>query len=81
MKLLKSKLLQQRIEEEAEAKRKLRGEYKSAEWGNQIRSYVLHPYTLVKDHRTNTETSDTERVLDGSIETFIESTLRYMQSH
>lgn len=81
MKLLKSKLLQQRIEEEAEAKRKLRGEYKSAEWGNQIRSYVLHPYTLVKDHRTNTETSDTERVLNGSIETFIESTLRYMQSH
>lgn len=81
MKLLKSKLLQQRLEEEAEAKRKLRGEYKSAEWGNQIRSYVLHPYTLVKDHRTDTETSDTAKVLDGSLDMFIESTLRYMQSH
>lgn len=81
MKLLKSKLLQQKLEAEAEAKRKLRGEYKSAEWGNQIRSYVLHPYTLVKDHRTDTETSDTERVLDGSLDIFIESTLRYMQSH
>ncbi|MBP9728314.1 MAG: peptide chain release factor 2, partial [Candidatus Moranbacteria bacterium] len=59
MKLLKSKLLQQKLEAEAEEKRALRGEFKSAEWGNQIRSYVLHPYTLVKDHRTNTETSDT----------------------
>ncbi len=80
MKLLKSKLLQKQLEEEAEAKRKLRGEYKSAEWGNQIRSYVLHPYTLVKDHRTDTETSDTAKVLDGSLDMFIESTLRYLQS-
>ncbi len=81
MKLLKSKLLQQKIEAEAEAKRALRGEFKSAEWGNQIRSYVLHPYTLVKDHRTDTETSDTAKVLEGSIDMFIESTLRYLQSH
>lgn len=80
MKLLKSKLLQKQLEEEAEAKRKLRGEYKSAEWGNQIRSYVLHPYTLVKDHRTDTETSDTAKVLDGTLDMFIESTLRYFQS-
>lgn len=80
MKLLKSKLLQQKLEAEAEEKRALRGEFKSAEWGNQIRSYVLHPYTLVKDHRTNTETSDTGKVLDGSIDMFIESTLRYLQS-
>ncbi len=80
MKLLKSKLLQQKLELEAEAKRKLRGEYKSAEWGNQIRSYVLHPYTLVKDHRTSTETSDTAKVLDGALDPFIESTLRYLQS-
>ena len=81
MKLLRSKLLQQRLETQAEEKRKLRGEWKSAEWGNQIRSYVLHPYTLVKDHRTETETSDTAKVLDGSLDMFIESTLRYLQSH
>lgn len=80
MKLLRSKLLQQKLEQEAEAKRKLRGEYKSAEWGNQIRSYVLHPYTMVKDHRTNTETSDTAKILDGELDLFIESTLRYFQT-
>lgn len=68
MKLLRSKLLQLKLEEQAEAKRKLRGEFKSAEWGNQIRSYVLHPYTMVKDHRTNTETSDTAKVLDGTLD-------------
>jgi len=79
MKLLRSKLLKQKLDEQALEKRKLRGEIKSAEWGNQIRSYVLHPYTLVKDHRTNVETSDTARVLDGSIDLFIESTLRYLR--
>ncbi len=81
MKLLRSKLLQQKLEEQLEAKRKLRGEFKSAEWGNQIRSYVLHPYTLVKDHRTTTETSDTSKILDGHLDIFIESTLRFLQSH
>lgn len=80
MKLLKSKLLQQQIEEERATKNKIRGEFKSAEWSNQIRSYVLHPYTLVKDHRTNVETSDTAKVLDGSLDMFIESTLRYLQT-
>ena len=53
MKLLRSKLLQQKLETQAAEQQKLRGEFKSAEWGNQIRSYVLHPYTLVKDHRTS----------------------------
>jgi peptide chain release factor 2 len=81
MKLLRSKLLQQKLEAEAEAKRALRGEFKSAEWGNQIRSYVLHPYTMVKDHRTNVETSDTSKVLDGGLEPFIESTLRYLKTN
>ncbi|MFZ3031933.1 MAG: peptide chain release factor 2 [Candidatus Moraniibacteriota bacterium] len=81
MKLLRSKLLQQKLEQQAEETRKLRGEFKSAEWGNQIRSYVLHPYTMVKDHRTDTETSDTAKVLDGQLDMFIESTLRYLQSH
>jgi len=79
MKMLRSKLAQKHIEEQAAEKRKLRGEFKSVEWGNQIRSYVLHPYTLVKDHRTDTETSDTSSVLDGHLQTFIESELRYLQ--
>lgn len=61
-------------EEKRQAERKeLRGEFKSAEWGNQIRSYVLHPYQMVKDHRTNVETSDTEAVLDGDLDTFVEA--------
>lgn len=81
MKMLRSKIVARHIEEQEAEKRKLRGEFKSAEWGNQIRSYVLHPYTLVKDHRTNTETSDTEKVLAGDLQDFIESELRYLQSH
>ncbi len=81
MRILRSKLIQKRIEEQEAEKQQLRGKRKSAEWGNQIRSYVLHPYTLVKDHRTGTETSDTEKVLDGDLQMFIESELRYLQSH
>lgn len=81
MKMLRSKMAQKHIEEQAEAKRKLRGDFKTAAWGNQIRSYVLHPYTLVKDHRTDTETSDTGKVLDGDLQMFIESELRFLQSH
>lgn len=81
MKMLQSKLVQKHIEEQAEEKRKLRGDFKTAGWGNQIRSYVLHPYTLVKDHRTETETSDATKVLDGDIQMFIESELRYLQLH
>jgi peptide chain release factor 2 len=78
MKMLRSKLVQKKIEEQKEEKRKLRGEVKSAEWGNQIRSYVLHPYTMVKDHRTDTETSSAQSVLDGDLDQFIESELRYL---
>jgi peptide chain release factor 2 len=77
MKLLRSKLLQEKLIQQAKEKAELRGEYKSAEWGNQIRSYVLHPYNLVKDHRTNTETADTGKVLDGHLDLFIESELRF----
>jgi peptide chain release factor 2 len=77
MKILKSKLHQIQLEEQRKQKEALRGEYTSAEWGNQIRSYVLHPYKLVKDHRTNYETSDTQGVLEGELESFMESFLRW----
>lgn len=76
MKILRAKLHQRRLEEREQKMKGLKGEHKSAEWGNQIRSYVLHPYTLVKDHRTKTETSNTGKVLDGDIRIFIESALR-----
>lgn len=79
MKVLRSKLVQRRIEEQEAERRRLRGEWKSAGWGNQIRSYVLHPYTLVKDHRTEVETSDTADVLDGTLDNFIESELRFLK--
>jgi peptide chain release factor 2 len=80
MKVLLSRL-QQRKEQEEEAERlKLRGEYKSPEWGNQIRNYVLHPYHLVKDVRTKHETADDERILDGDLDEFIEAYLRWGKS-
>jgi peptide chain release factor 2 len=54
----------------------LRGEYTKAEWGSQIRSYVLHPYQMVKDHRTNYEVGNTQSVLDGDLDGFIEAYLK-----
>ncbi len=77
MKVLKAKLHQKFLEEKEQEERKIRGEFHSAEWGNQIRSYVLHPYKMVKDHRTKFETSDTEKVLDGGIGEFVEAYLKY----
>ncbi len=76
MQVLKAKLYKLQQEKEDEEKKKLRGEYTSAEWGNQIRSYVLHPYKLVKDHRTGVETTDPEKVLEGDIDRFIEARLK-----
>lgn len=76
LRLLKAKLWQQREEERRKETAALRGEYKTPGWGNQIRSYVLHPYHLVKDLRTNVETSDTEAVLNGKIDLFVDAQLR-----
>ncbi len=75
MKILSAKVQAQAEERKLEEKKNLRGEFKSAEWGNQIRSYVLHPYKLVKDHRTGCESTDPESVLDGKLDEFVEKYL------
>ena len=76
MTVLKSKLKLIEIEREKEHMAEIRGEHMNIEFGSQIRSYVLHPYSLVKDHRTNVETSNTTKVLDGDIDLFINAYLR-----
>lgn len=78
MKVLKGRLLELKKEKRKEKIDELRGEYQKAEWGSQIRSYVLHPYRMVKDHRTNHEEGNTEAVLDGELDPFIEA---YLQEH
>ncbi|MFZ5979489.1 MAG: peptide chain release factor 2 [Candidatus Zixiibacteriota bacterium] len=75
MLVLKSKLYQLKREEEAKKMEKFEKTKKKIEWGSQIRSYVFHPYNLVKDHRTNYETSDIQSVMDGDIDRFIEAYL------
>ena len=71
MNILRAKLVQREAEQRDKRLAELRGERSANEWGSQIRSYVLNPYQLVKDHRTNVETGNTGAVLDGEIETFI----------
>ncbi|MBI2873070.1 MAG: peptide chain release factor 2 [Chloroflexi bacterium] len=68
MKVLRARLLEQEMRRRAEEQARLKGDHVPAEWGNQIRSYVLHPYKMVKDHRTGYETSNTDAVLDGEID-------------
>jgi len=79
MKVLKSRLHKLEEEKKAAEKKELRGEYKSAEWGNQIRSYVLHPYKMVKDHRTDFETTEPEKALDGDLMEFMEEYLKWIK--
>lgn len=76
LKILKSRLHQISEKQRQQKKEELRGEYHEAAWGNQIRSYVLHPYQMVKDHRTDYEQSNIEEILDGEIDKFIEYYLR-----
>lgn len=77
LKMLRAKLWLVNEEEKKKQQESLKGGYKTPGWGNQIRSYVLHPYKMVKDLRTNFETSNTEAVLDGEIEEFIQEELRF----
>lgn len=79
LKILKAKLHKKYLEERERERLDLKGEQVSAEWGSQIRSYVVHPYKLVKDHRTKFETTDVESVLNGDIENFIEAYLKSLK--
>ncbi|WP_276206781.1 peptide chain release factor-like protein, partial [Fictibacillus aquaticus] len=76
MKMLQAKLVQRQIEQKQAELDEIRGEQKEIGWGSQIRSYVFHPYSLVKDHRTNTEIGNVQAVMDGEITPFIDSYLR-----
>ena len=76
LKVLKNKLLMKKLEEQEQEMKGIKGEQANIEFGSQIRSYVLHQYSMVKDHRTNVETSNVNKVLDGDIDLFIESNLK-----
>ena len=76
LKVLEARLLEKELERQAEKREKLKGEHVAAGWGNQIRSYVLHPYKMVKDHRTDFEVSDAEGVLEGDVDPFITAYLK-----
>lgn len=80
MKMLKAKLYLLKQQEEQEKKSGIRGEIKEIGWGSQIRSYVMQPYTMVKDHRTNVEVTDVNKVLDGYIDPFINGYLKWINT-
>ena len=75
MKVLLARLMELEMKRQSEEQARLKGEHVAAEWGNQIRSYVLHPYKMVKDHRSGYETSDTAAVLDGDLSPLLEAYL------
>jgi peptide chain release factor 2 len=77
MRILKARLAERARQEHQEKLESLRGEHQNIDFGSQIRSYVVHPYRMVKDHRTGLETGDVDRVLDGDIDRFIEAYLRW----
>ena len=76
LRVLKNKLLLMEIERQEQELNKIKGDQMNINFGSQIRSYVMHPYSMVKDHRTNTETSNVTKVLDGDIDEFIEDNLK-----
>ena len=76
LRLLRAKLFELELEKQAEIKEQIGGTYQAIEWGSQIRSYVFHPYNLVKDHRTNVETGNVQAVMDGNLDQFIEGFLK-----
>ena len=76
LKLLRAKLFELELEKQAELKEQLGGTYQAIEWGSQIRSYVFHPYNMVKDHRTGVETGNVQAVMDGNLDQFMEGFLK-----
>ena len=76
MRILLARLAELQMQERQEEMARIRGEHISPEWGNQIRSYVLHPYQMVKDHRTDRSVSDISDVLDGNLDDFITTYLK-----
>ncbi len=81
MNMLKSKLYELELEKQAQEKAQLEGKQLEIGWGSQIRSYVFHPYTLVKDHRTNYETANGKAVMDGDLNPFITAYLQWNLQH
>lgn len=79
MQLLRAKLFEYEKQKQAELKSDIAGEYQAIEWGSQMRSYVFHPYNMVKDHRTGAETGNVQAVMDGDLELFVEAYLRSLQ--
>lgn len=79
LRLLYTKIYQKKLQEKKEEKKDIRGDLPSAEWGSQIRSYVLHPYKMVKDHRTEFESNNPEEVLDGNLNDFIEAEIKELK--